>query len=302
LGVVALIVVWFFIKALYVSAYIRHYVYDASEGFITIKKGVFTPQEIHVQWSKVQDVYVDQDLLDRMLGIYDVHLASATFSSAIEAHIDGVDKQVAGGLKMLLLDAVRRSGNTAQAPVATAAIQADTHPAFAGAVTSDQYPIDGRWVVQKFLSALGFSVVLIVLGFLVLSVAGSDMPDVIAPSTLLAVCVGGALIAFGGGFISNVIWRSNFRFELGEEYILRREGVVSRSEQHMPYRTIQDVIVSQGFFERLLGIARIDIMNAGGGLMVTSMTIPGQPVSKASELSALIRQIALSKNASQTGL
>ena len=59
------------------------------------------PAQIHVQYGKIQDVYVDQDLLDRILGIYDVHISSATYSSGIEAHIDGVDKVGAEGLKNL---------------------------------------------------------------------------------------------------------------------------------------------------------------------------------------------------------
>ncbi len=48
----------------YVKTYIRTYFYDGEENFITIKKGVFAPTEIHVQWKKIQDVYVDQDILD----------------------------------------------------------------------------------------------------------------------------------------------------------------------------------------------------------------------------------------------
>ena len=84
---------------LYISAYIRRYYYDASEQFLTIQKGVFAPTEIHVPYGKIQDVYVDQDVLDRIMGLYDVHIASATATSGIEAHIDGVDTRVAENLK-----------------------------------------------------------------------------------------------------------------------------------------------------------------------------------------------------------
>lgn len=49
---------------------------------------------------------VDQDLLDRIFGLYDVHLSSATISSGFEAHIDGVEKPAADGLRQLLLKAV----------------------------------------------------------------------------------------------------------------------------------------------------------------------------------------------------
>ena len=94
--------------AWYIKTYIKRYYYAGEDHFITIKKGVFTPAEIHVQWQKIQDVYVDQDLLDRIFGLYDVHLSSATASSGMEAHIDGVEKQSADGLRTLLLETVKQ--------------------------------------------------------------------------------------------------------------------------------------------------------------------------------------------------
>ena len=49
-----------------------------------------------------------QDLLDRIFGLYDIHLSSATFSSGMEAHIDGVEKQAADGLRKILLETVKQ--------------------------------------------------------------------------------------------------------------------------------------------------------------------------------------------------
>jgi len=40
----------------YIKTYIKRYYYDGEDNFITIKKGVFAPSEIHVQWQKIQDV------------------------------------------------------------------------------------------------------------------------------------------------------------------------------------------------------------------------------------------------------
>ena len=99
------------IYGIYVSAYIKRYYYDATDSYVTIKKGVFAPAEIHVQYAKIQDVYVDQDILDKIMGLYDVHLASATIASGIEAHVDGVDKNGADGLKNLLLQKLQGGGS-----------------------------------------------------------------------------------------------------------------------------------------------------------------------------------------------
>jgi len=104
------------INYLYQKWYFDVYFYDLTPDYIVIKKGPITPREITIPYERIQDVYVDQDLLDRILGIFDVHLSSATISSGMEAHIDGVEKPAADGLRGQLLQIVssRISKNKAQ--------------------------------------------------------------------------------------------------------------------------------------------------------------------------------------------
>ena len=104
LSIVLLLIV--FLTYLYQKWYFSVYYYDLGKDYIVIKKGPITPQEITIPYERVQDVYVDQDLLDRLFGLYDVHLSSATISSGMEAHIDGVEKNAADGLKAMLLATV----------------------------------------------------------------------------------------------------------------------------------------------------------------------------------------------------
>lgn len=93
---------------LYQRWYYAVYFYDLTNDFIIIKKGPITPMEITIPYERVQDIYVDQDLLDRIFGLYDVHLSSATISSGMEAHIDGVEKPAADGLRKMLLETVQQ--------------------------------------------------------------------------------------------------------------------------------------------------------------------------------------------------
>lgn len=88
--------------------YYAVYSYDLTPDYVVIKKGPITPHEITIPYERIQDVYVDQDILDRIFGLYDVHLSSATVSSGMAAHIDGVEKQAADGLRAVLLDTVSR--------------------------------------------------------------------------------------------------------------------------------------------------------------------------------------------------
>ena len=106
LGFLFLLVVVVVLTYLYQQWYYATYFYDLTPDYIVIRKGPITPREITIPYERVQDVYVDQDLLDRIFGLYDVHLSSATISSGMSAHIDGVEREAADGLRAVLLKMV----------------------------------------------------------------------------------------------------------------------------------------------------------------------------------------------------
>ena len=114
LGFVVFLGIIVLITYLYQRWYFAVYFYDLGENYIVIKKGPITPHEITIPYERIQDVYVDQDLLDRFFGLYDVHLSSATAASGMEAHIDGVEKAASDGLKDLLLSTVHQKLNKKQ--------------------------------------------------------------------------------------------------------------------------------------------------------------------------------------------
>ena len=88
----------------YQKHYIKKYFYNMTDKFLIIRKGIFAPQEITVPINRIQDVYIDQDIVDRLLGIYDVHISTATETSTLRAHIDGVDKKIAEELRKRILN------------------------------------------------------------------------------------------------------------------------------------------------------------------------------------------------------
>ena len=108
LGIFGFLFVVILLTYLYQRWYFAVYFYDLTPDFIQIKKGPITPREITLPYERIQDVYVDQDLLDRVFGLYDFHVSSATVSSGMEAHIDGVEKQAAEGLRTILLETVKQ--------------------------------------------------------------------------------------------------------------------------------------------------------------------------------------------------
>ncbi len=109
LGLVGGVVILLLIIGLnyfYQVLYFNKYYYDFNDSFIVIRKGVIMPREISIPYERVQDVYVDQDLWDRIFHLYDVHLSTATWTSGMEAHIDGVESDAANGLREVLLKTI----------------------------------------------------------------------------------------------------------------------------------------------------------------------------------------------------
>jgi putative membrane protein len=312
-GIVLWIIV-IFLYSWYVKAYIRRYYYDAGPDFVTIKKGVFAPAEIHVQYQKIQDVYVDQDILDRIMGLYDVHIASATAASAIEAHIDGVEKAAAEGLKDLLLAKLKNPSSSMPQNAAPSSSPAQGPVAFSEEISTATYPIEGKWVIQQIISSIVISFFLTDFLFIYVALPGKN-----SDTSLLTMLGFSASGMFEAWFIIFVVvtillvvyglmWRSTYSFSFLPEYIVMKQGVISRKETHLPYRSVQDISVAQGIVERMLGLATVKIENAAAPMMVgrrvvsSALSIPGQSLARANHLSDVAKATILKFNPTQTGL
>lgn len=96
------------LKYIYEVFYLKYYFYDLVGKNLIIKKGVFSRNEITLPINRLQDVYVDQDILDRIFGLYDVHVSSATIISGNLSHIDGLNKENAQVIKKLILSGIHK--------------------------------------------------------------------------------------------------------------------------------------------------------------------------------------------------
>lgn len=304
--------------AIYVKYYIKYYFYDGGVDFITIKKGVFAPTEIHVQYQKIQDVYVDQDILDRVMGLYDVHIASATVSSGIEAHIDGVDKETAERLKNFFLQMIKEKVGGYQAtssqPAGGSVGQGSVTPStliLNEVISSDTYPISGRWVFARIIGnmTLGTFYTLIITFYAF--TPGKNGSVSLATdfgwsgASLMWFVPLMVLIFATLHTVYNLFWKSTFSFNFLPEYISLRTGVIARQEKHVPYNTVQDVSIAQGIIDRLLGIATVRVENAAGAQMgvFSGVGLPGQPIERAQRISQILKEGVLSRNTQQsTGL
>jgi len=109
---VLLLFVLLAMRMAYQFIYLLMYGYDVDEQGVRIKKGVVAKVEVTLPFSKITDVYVDQDVPDVLLGLYDVHISSPTVQSGQYAHIDGVDRHGAAIIKQLILQRIRQQDNS----------------------------------------------------------------------------------------------------------------------------------------------------------------------------------------------
>ncbi len=98
---------WAVWQWVYENNYFKAYFYDAAEDVLVIRKGWITPRETNLPYEKLQDVYMDQDVFDRLFKLFDVHVSTATSMSAFEAHVDGVNAENAEAIRKLLLAKIK---------------------------------------------------------------------------------------------------------------------------------------------------------------------------------------------------
>lgn len=108
--IVLLVSAYILVVFIFQCFYYRYYFYDFGKDGIVIKKGVISRAEVTIAFSKIQNVFVDQDILDRFLGLYDVHIETAGLGSIRAAHIDGVSRENSDKLREIILSKINVNG------------------------------------------------------------------------------------------------------------------------------------------------------------------------------------------------
>jgi uncharacterized protein len=135
------------------------------------------------------------------------------------------------------------------------------------------------WTVQEAVGygALALVVLAVDIGA---RLAGADLPG---PPGLAA-----GLLAVVGGLTAWWLPRANYRhwrYQVAEDALELRHGVVRRIHSAIPYFRVQHIDVAQGPVERAVGLARLVVHTASAG---TDATIPGIAAGDAEGLRRLI--------------
>jgi membrane protein YdbS with pleckstrin-like domain len=135
------------------------------------------------------------------------------------------------------------------------------------------------WTVQE---AVGYGVLtlLVLAADIGARLAGVEVPG---PPGLAA-----GLFAVAGGLATWWLPRANYRhwrYQVAEDALELRHGVVRRIHSAIPYFRVQHIDVAQGPVERAVGLARLIVHTASAG---TDATIPGIAAGDAEGLRRLI--------------
>ncbi len=97
-----LAVIIFSLEFIYHNMLYKRYFYNMERKFLTIREGVIARRERNIPFKRIHDIYVDQDLLDRIFKLWDLHLTT-TDSRLFNIHIDGLSAKNAKAIRNLLL-------------------------------------------------------------------------------------------------------------------------------------------------------------------------------------------------------
>ena len=99
--------------------------------------------------------------------------------------------------------------------------------------------------------------------------------------------------------VSTFLWKKHYAFDFTPENLYYRQGILNLFETHMPYSSIQDVMIQQSVLERFVGLAKVRIENAahGGALSIHSLSL-----SDANKITDTLKTTVLGKNTSRYGL
>ena len=104
----SLMVITFFalliLDIIYQYLYIVNFKYFTDGKSLTIKKGIISRHEITLPFNRITDLYVDQGIIDRVLGLNDLHFSSPTSTSGSAAHIAGLGKNDCDEVRRIILE------------------------------------------------------------------------------------------------------------------------------------------------------------------------------------------------------
>lgn len=268
---------------IYEYYYYKLYYYNFTDDGAEIRKGVVSRATGHVRYERLQNLYVNQDFLDRIFGLYDVHYETAGETSGIYSHVDGLEKENADKLIQFLNEKAKNSSQTKQviknevvAPKSTI----NTGQKFSRENCPMSNLVISEWVIGTLFIYL-FILVFVYFIFIIKS-NGISL-------ALLLVSIPIFIIL---SIIYWYIWYKNFYFSFDDEKGEIRKKVIGQYTSYIYYDRIQNVNMTQTIWDRMFGLYSVFIETASEGAAVFKLGIVGLKEEDANKLKDFLLKMA----------
>ncbi|MCI4650083.1 PH domain-containing protein [Phaeodactylibacter sp.] len=267
-----------------VVAYFRYF-FHLEEDQLVIQKGVFNRSLTKLPFERIQNLYIEQNVLHRLLGVVSLRVDSAG-SSGHEVTIDALERKDAEAMRAYVLEQKREEAQeqTGLAPE-TSGQSAPVAQSLVLRLTFEDLLRIG--VTQNHLATAGV-IVGTVFGFL-FTVAGAFEQDLVKTLIerwpmlqpgfwgflILAAIL--FVVAFFLTLIRTVTQHYDLQFFESREGFQLKAGLFNRREASMQKRKIQLIRWTDNPLRRLLGLFRVSIHQAisGSERAAEQISIPG---------------------------
>ncbi|GKV66970.1 MULTISPECIES: PH domain-containing protein [unclassified Sporosarcina] len=258
------------------------------QGF-HIKSGIFSKIERTVYYEKIQNVQRQTSFLHKLFRMTSITFETGAGSADASVEFAVLTKEEADRLEVLV------DGTTAER--ASAETANETVP---GVRIPDRVihftPTRGDLIKATFTS-LSFLFLIAIAGSLFSKLDAVFNVEERVEGWLLAVLTSGWVIAvatilliivsFAAGFIRTFITYGKYEIASDDSRIYISKGVLNESAFSILKRRVQGVEITQSFMKRLLGLAEVKLISAGGlgeGEQEISILYPFLPVNRANSI------------------
>lgn len=259
---------------IYEYFYYKLYFYNFGEEQGVVQKGVISRAAGYIRYEKLQNIYVDQDILDRIFGLYDVHYETAGEQSGFYSHVDGLEKANADKLLAFLeakakqpIGGPGQGREVSQSQPRREEIKGEEAKQ---EISISQYPLSKKTIlaltiILSFLLFLAYILILFYVNStaLYIGIRGSEKIGQHWPFWNFGLNLGIFAIIIILAWIYSLVWYENFYFRFDEKRGEIRRKVIGQSISYIYYDRIQNVSLNQNILDRLFGIYTIKIETAG---------------------------------------
>ncbi len=266
------------------AAYYKRFVFALSAGVLEIRSGVVSRREREIPVRRIQNLNINRNLLQRVLGIATVGIETAG-GQATEARLRYVGYPEARDLQ----EEIRRL-QRAQAE------QPDAEPS-PGIEDDELFRLDPQELTILCLASFDARI----LGFLLFTVPfiapsvpwRRVLPNPLAPMVLLAAALLLALASWATGALATFVKYHGFRLSRRGDDLRIERGLLSRYEGSIPTDKIQALTLQDNPLKRALGYATLKIETAGYAPQQTSQegTLAAVPLARRERALELARTI-----------